>query len=197
MIPRISRLAALAGLVALAACAGTSGRMAGTEVTRFHLGAPIPNTQIAIEPADPARGGLEFQTYAAIVGEELARLGYAPTSLESSELVAIVDVERGMRELVARRSPFSIGIGGGTGGGGVGVGAGASIPVGGSGAREVAVTQLSVGIKRRSEGTMVWEGRAVREDAAGEADPAMAVRRLASALFQDFPGESGATIIVE
>ena len=51
-------------------------------------------------------------------------------------------------------------------------------------------------IKRRSDGTVFWEGRATMEARVGTADSdrVVAVNRLAQALFQDFPGESGRTI---
>jgi hypothetical protein len=51
---------------------------------------------------------------------------------------------------------------------------------------------LSVRIKRRSDGTVFWEGRAM--DPSGQANAVAAT--LASALFRDFPGESGRTIRV-
>jgi hypothetical protein len=53
--------------------------------------------------------------------------------------------------------------------------------------------QLSVRIKRRSDGTVFWEGRAANP--SGGAAPAGGAM-LASALFRDFPGESGRTIRV-
>lgn len=190
----IARLAAIAGVALLSACAsGPATR--GMEVTRFHLGEPIPPRPFALEPSD--HGGLEWESYATIVADELARLGFSRTDLESSEIVAVVDVQRGTREAVGRRSGVSIGIGGGSFGGDVGVGGGVSVPVGGGGGGEVAVTRLDVALKRRSEGTVVWEGRAIREDRPEDADPAATVRRLAAALFQGFPGESGRTIEVE
>jgi hypothetical protein len=52
---------------------------------------------------------------------------------------------------------------------------------------------LSVRIKRRSDGTLFWEGRAMDPGGTAGAD---AGARLASALFRDFPGESGRTIRV-
>jgi hypothetical protein len=52
---------------------------------------------------------------------------------------------------------------------------------------------LSVRIKRRSDGTLFWEGRAM--DPSGTTNP-NAAAMLASALFRDFPGESGRTIRV-
>jgi len=51
---------------------------------------------------------------------------------------------------------------------------------------------LDTKIKRRSDGSMFWEGKAV--SAAPAPDRAAAVERLAEALFRDFPGESGRTI---
>jgi hypothetical protein len=56
-------------------------------------------------------------------------------------------------------------------------------------------TELAVRIQRRSDATVAWEGRAVAESRA-DADRAALVDRLASALFRDFPGESGRTISV-
>jgi hypothetical protein len=89
----------------------------------------------------------------------------------------------------------TIGIGGGTGGWHSGVGGGASFGVGG-GPREVVGTLLDVRIKRRSDGTVFWQGQASIEQPAASADaqPAVTVEKLAAALFRDFPGESGRTI---
>jgi len=57
------------------------------------------------------------------------------------------------------------------------------------------VTELAVRIQRRSDATVAWEGRAQSESRAG-ADRGATIDRLASALFRDFPGESGRTIRV-
>ncbi|MCA1748426.1 MAG: DUF4136 domain-containing protein [Parasphingopyxis sp.] len=191
-----ARAAALALLGLAAACSTTTPR--GTEVTRFHLGEPIAAQAITIEPANEAdANSLEFQTYADIVATELARIGFNRASPEEAEMIAVVDVVRDTRIAAARRSPISIGIGGGSYGGGGGVGLGVSTGVGGSRGNEITVTMLDVKLKRRSEGTIVWEGRALRPDQPEDADRAAVVARLASALFQDFPGESGRTITVE
>lgn len=188
--------ALLAAAATLAAC--QTGPERGVEVTRFHLGETIPAQAINVEPADPAEeGSLEFRTYAAIVAEEMVRLGFDQATLPDAEMIAVVEVSRGSRVETARRSPFSIGIGGGSFGRNVGVGVGTSVGIGGSRGGEIAVTQLDVKLKRRSEGTIVWEGRAVRETRPGEEDPATVVRRLAAALFSQFPGESGQTIRVD
>jgi hypothetical protein len=59
--------------------------------------------------------------------------------------------------------------------------------------REVMATELTVQLRRRSDNTTVWEGRAVTESVSGKpgSDPRdQAAQRLANALFRDFPGES-------
>ena len=50
--------------------------------------------------------------------------------------------------------------------------------------------ELNVRIQRRSDATVLWEGRA----SAPIADYGAAIDRLVPAVFQDFPGESGRTI---
>ena len=194
---RFTRLAAIALLASVAACTTAGPR--GTEVTRFHLDEAIAPQAITIEPANAGdASSLEFRTYADIVAAQLARLNFPRTSdIDEAEMVAVVDVTHGTAIEAARRSPVSIGIGGGNYGGSGGVGVGVSTGVGGSRGGEVTVTQLSVSLKRRSEGTIVWEGTAVRTDGPGAVSPGETVSRLADALFRDFPGESGRTITVE
>jgi hypothetical protein len=195
---RLKPLAALVSVLALAGCATTPA----TRVTRFHLDDSIARGEVAVEPLVPAdKDSLEYQTYASIVGAELAKIGFTEApGLKQSEQVAVISVERGSRETLAQRSPVSVGVGGGTGGyGGGGVGLGISFPIGKKRPNEIVVTRLSVQLKRRSEGTVIWEGRADTEAAAGTAaaDPATTVRTLAAALFKDFPGVSGKTITVK
>lgn len=194
---RVKSFVAAAALLALAGCATAPE----TQVTRFHLGEPIARGEITVEPLVPAdRGSLEFQTYASIVGAELAKLGFreAP-GLKASEQVAVVAVERGSRETMNRGSGVSVGLGGASFGSGVGVGGSVSFPIGRRRPNEIVLTRLTVQIKRRSDSTVVWEGRAQTEAQAGSsaAEPAPTVTRLASALFKDFPGTSGRTITVK
>ncbi|MGZ8999296.1 MAG: DUF4136 domain-containing protein [Allosphingosinicella sp.] len=174
----------------------------GVSVTRFHLGQPIARGDIRVEPADPERANsLEFSRIESSVERELARLGWTVTSGNArSEQVALVRIEQGSREAMHSRSGLSVGVGGGTGGrgrSGVGVGVGATIPIG-SRSNALVVTELGVRIQRRSDATVDWEGRAELEAPAGSelAQPAVAADRLATALFQGFPGESGRTIRV-
>lgn len=205
-------LIAAATTLALAGCATT----VPVEVTRFHLAQPIAPGSVAVTQGTPAGAGfapgaepgsLEAQGYDAIVAARLGALGFTPAaSIDQAELVATVTVDRGTREdLNARQSGFSFGIGGfGLGGGGyrhgggtsLGGGVGATVPIGGNQPRYIVGTRLMVQLKRRSEGTVVWEGRAQTEARGSDpaSQPATAVTKLADALFAGFPGESGRTI---
>ena len=195
-----SCLGVLSGLALLSGCMTDAGPTPPS-ITRFHLGQPIARGPLAVEPADPADAGLEFDAVADSVGRELTRLGWTVEPRNGrSEQVAIVSIAQDSR-IAPRRSGFSIGIGGGTGsygrGGGVGVGGAVEIPVGRRTDRLVG-TLLSVRIQRRSDATVAWEGRAEYEARGGtpDASRAGAANRLAAALFRDFPGESGRTIRV-
>lgn len=194
---RLKPLAAVLSVLVLAGCATTPE----TRVTRFHLDQPIARGELAVEPLVPAdKGSLEYQTYASIVGAELARIGFTEApGLKQSEQVAVISVERGSRETMGQRSPVSVGVGGGTGSYGGGVGLGISFPIGKKRSNEIVMTRLSVQLKRRSEGTVIWEGRAETASPAASkaADPAATVRVLAAALFKDFPGVSGRTVTVK
>ncbi|WP_116089808.1 DUF4136 domain-containing protein [Sphingomonas crusticola] len=188
-------IAAMLGTFTLAGCATGPA----TQVTRFHLNQPIARGQLSVEPLLPAdRNSPEFQTYANIVGAQLARLGFneAP-GLAQSEQVAVVQVDRAFFD-GPPRSSFSIGIGGATFGRHSGVGGGVSVPIAGKPSQNVS-TRLIVQIKRRSDSTTVWEGRAETSARFGtpESQPADTVQRLAAAMFQDFPGVSGRTITVK
>lgn len=191
--------ALIAGTVfALAGCASTD---MPTQVTRFHLGQPIAPAQITVEPRNPTLArDLEFQGYARVVQGELARKGFAAApNLAKSELVAVIEVNRHWQPVGGPRSPLTIGLGGGSFGGGFGIGGGVSLPVGKSRQRMDVVTELSIQLKRRSEGTVFWEGRAqtAARDGTPQAAPESAVAHLAEAMFRDFPGPSGQTITVK
>ena len=176
------------GLAAtLASCAtvprtAVSGAAPGVDVARFHLSQPFAKGIIAVEAVDAAdRNSPEFPAFRAAVERQLARLGWtiAPAGAQS-EQIAMIDVEQGSRAALAQRST---------------IGGGARIAAG-SGASDFVTTLLEVSIRRRSDATVFWEGRADMEARAGSAgaNRAAAVDRLAQALFRDFPGESGRTI---
>ncbi|MEA3066254.1 MAG: hypothetical protein QOJ27_2715 [Sphingomonadales bacterium] len=173
----------------LAACASGGGGArpagGGIEVARFHLGEPVARAQIAVEPFDKADANRpEFPAYAAAVGRQLSRLGWqvVPTTT-GSEQIALIDLEQGSREAVAALSAAR-----------VGRGVSSTMPAGTS--ADITATLLEVAIRRRSDGTVFWEGRAVGEARTGSPEAARTamVERLAEALFRDFPGESGRTI---
>ena len=199
-------LAPLSLLALLPACA-TTASLPPTEVLRYHLGEPIERGTVAVQPLGTGPGApasLEFREYAAAVERELLRQGYArPAPGQQPQLIATVNFTRANRLGPPRRSPVSIGVGGGgfsggRRGGGVGLGGGLGFPLGGGGAREVVETELTVQIKRRTDQSPVWEGRAhafidPRGNTAVEVAEA---DRLAAALFTGFPGESGRTIEV-
>lgn len=200
----LSKAVLIGSALALAGCQSAAPQ---ARVTRFHLGQPIAPGQVAVEPRDPSLAkDLEFQSYARVVQGELARVGFgiAP-DLARSELVAVTEVRRSWRPTgQASGSSVSIGLGTGSGGGwgggtSVGIGGSVSFPIGKAKEKMDVLTQLSVQLKRRSEGTVIWEGRAesaVRDNSPA-ASPEAAVARLAAALFQGFPGRSGETITVK
>lgn len=201
VIFRIGSVLILAASLGACSTMGGRDRRGDVEVTRFHLNQPIARGQIAIEPFDPAlSNSVEFRTYASAVARQLARNGWTViNSAGRSEQVAMIDVRQGSFEALRRRPPVTVGIGGGTGGWSSGIGGGVSFPIGSGRGGEVVGTMMQVSIKRRSDGTVFWEGRAETAARAGDpgADPRIAVEKLADALFRDFPGESGRTISVE
>lgn len=193
----------IALLVALGACAPTY-RPQPIDVTRYHLGAPMERTTVAIEPmANTDSFGPEYQTYADAVRAELERLGYVQSvSNTPSGYIAAVAFRRVSKGAFKEAPPVSIGLGGGSfsGGrrGGTAVGGSVGFGIGGK-TRELYQTELWVQLRRRADNTTVWEGRAQTDNVSGTdpAQPAVAAARMAKALFKDFPGESGITITVK
>jgi hypothetical protein len=186
------RSAALALAAALAACTtggggGAGVRTGGVEVGRFHLGEPIAHAQIAVEPFDRADAASpDFAAASTAVARQLQRLGWTVVNTSGqSEQIALVALQSGSREAIAARSAARVGRGFASGP--------ASTAPGGN------ATLLEVAIRRRSDGTVFWEGRAVSDARPGSSEPigASAAERLAAALFRDFPGESGRIIRVK
>lgn len=174
------------------------------EVTRFHLDPPLERGTLSVEAASNGDGSsLEFQTYATPIRDALLAQGYAaPATGTTPQYVAIVTLGREAREGPPKPPKFSIGIGGGFGGGyhsGVGVGGDVAFPIGRRAPDTIVGTQLSVQIRRRSDGTVIWEGRArteaIEQSAGGQPDQIAA--KLTNALFLGFPGETGRTITVK
>lgn len=186
---------ALAAGFAVAGCTTTPG----VDVTRFHLNQPIPADSIELQ-APPGIDGnsLEFRSQAAIVAADLATHGLTvPARPGISGYIGVMRAEQTSQVGQAKPSPFSIGIGGFTGGSGGGVGGGVQVPVGGARNNLIRVNSLALQIRRRSENTMIWEGRAIEELPSGaEAGVTAALPRLSRALLKDFPGPSGQTVRV-
>lgn len=186
----------------LAGCATTPINRP-VEVLRYHLGDnQVARGTVVVEPAAPGGGpaGVDWRAYADAVSAELARNGYAVVPASQARYVATVNPQRGTREALEQGPSFSLGVGGGSYGRGGGVGGGVGVPIGGAKVREIVGTALSVKIAERGSGTgVIWEGRAMTEADARlpDAAPEAAARKLAWALFQGFPGESGRTITVK
>ncbi|MFM2410232.1 MAG: hypothetical protein RL481_1060 [Pseudomonadota bacterium] len=188
----IRKFALLVLTLCLSACVIPTGPVDVTRFNRAAEGFVYGSGSYTIVTASDA---LTMSPYIASVAREMRRVGYNEKPLES-DVVAEVAVDI-VRAAVKKDSPVSVGVGGSTGsyrsGGGVGVG----INLGG-GAGERVTTTLRVRLLRRSDDLVIWEGRAVQSADAKSpaAQPGIAASKLASALFQDFPGESGETISV-
>lgn len=193
-----ARAAGVAAVVFVSACA-TEGPHA--DVTRFYLSPQIARGSVFVEPSDPAYGGsLQFQALAGPVADELGKNGFtrAPDRA-SADLVAVITYSRGLRPQVPGPKPVSVGIGAGGAsggyGGGFGGGVGIGINLGSHRNRDVAVDELMLSLRRRSDATVVWEGRArgqFRADGPHDAVTA-AGPFLAHALLDGFPGPQGVT----
>ncbi len=191
--PRPPLLAALAVAALVAGCATAPV----AEVTRFNIGQPIPAGTISIIAKEAAAAGsLEFRTHAAAVAQALAAVGFAAGDDSSSTYVAILDVTQDARQGPPRPAPLRIGIGGGGFTGGVGLGGGVSVPVGKAPDSTIRTATLSLRIRRRTDASTLWEGRAVQDLPAGT-NLAATVTKLAGALLAGFPGKSGETIKVK
>lgn len=199
----ISMVLVAGAAMSLGACATTPTR-SPVEVSRFHLGAPLETGTVSAEATSAGWAtSLESQVYTGAVATELGRYGYAaPAAGTPSQYLAVVGVTRTTRQGPPRRSPITIGIGGGTStggyGGGVGIGGGVSFPIGKPRYREIILTDLSVQIRRRTDGTVIWEGHAqtAADSQSPDAQANAEAAKLAAAIFRDFPGESGRTITV-
>lgn len=206
MVKRIGPvLMAMAGALVLAGC---TTAIAPVEVTRFHAGAPVPQSGgILVEPA-PEMGkddSIEFRTFAGAVSQELQRIGFTDEAgrqtFAPSEYVALVRYDRDVRSPYAARgseSPVSVGVGGSTGSYGSGLGVGIGINLSGK-PKDIVTSRLAVQIRHRADNKAVWEGRAETSAKVGTpaSQPGLAAPKLAAALFRDYPGKSGETITVK
>ncbi len=195
MLIRTTILAAALAAPLAAATAATPVR-----VTRFHLDVPISPAPVSIQPgADVDPKSIEQQQIADAVAAEFAVLGFTRETAEAAApLVATVSFRRTSRDETSPDKPVSIGLGGGSYGGGFGGGIGVGFGIGKRPTRTFYATELFVQLRRRSDGTAIWEGRAQMEANARskDAQPGAMANKMARALFRGFPGESGRTITV-
>ncbi|CAN5388303.1 hypothetical protein BH10PSE12_BH10PSE12_36060 [soil metagenome] len=199
--------AAIPLALALSACATA---VPPVEVTRFHAPNPATSGSIAVEEMQGNPDiSLEFKTYAAAVGQELQRVGFNEVQGAGSDYQALVSFRRIFRPTGDGRpyKPVTVGgsVGGAIGGGGrgrgyggSGVGLGIGIDLSGP-PKDIVTTEMFVQIRRRSDSSAVWEGRAYTQAREGTpaSQPGLAAAKLASALFGGYPGESGKTITVK
>lgn len=195
-------IAIIGAAALLSGCAASGGGSGAIDVTRFHLGQPIAGDSVSVQTLTGYAGASpEDQVYIGAVSNALVPLGFAPTPGDATTYIAAVSYKHVSRGMVRKRPAVTIGLGAGSysGGrhGGVGLGGETSFGIGG-GTAELIGTELNVQIKRRSDNSIVWEGRAVTEGLSGKGAIAPEVAdRLAKALFKGFPGESGITITVK
>ncbi|MEE4200866.1 hypothetical protein [Erythrobacter sp.] len=191
-------LAALA-LTALGAC--SSSFSGPVEVTRFVAERPVGlgEGRITLEFPEEMSNARAREAFAEAVSAELGALGYDVVMTRgSSTHLATIRTSRNPIAEAQRRGPVSVGVGGGTGGFGSGVGVGVGLDLVGGRDGPTALTELSVRISD-ADGESLWEGRAQQAVSAKSAyaDVDVSAQTLAAALFRDFPGGNGETVIVE
>lgn len=216
------RLVGMVAVPLMLAALGGCATPFKADVQRFQTQLPAPQGQTFAVVADDPRdaGGLEFSQYASLVAARMQRLGYAPGSPETADLLVRFDygVDQGRDRIrqTGFNDPFwgpwgggyyGRGFGGGWGGGGFGRGGfgrgwgyGWYDPFffggGGFGNQVDVVTVYTSGIDlkidRRADGARLFEGKA---EAASQSNRlSYVVPNLVEAMFTDFPGNNGETL---
>jgi Domain of unknown function (DUF4136) len=199
---RPSSIALFTGVLFLSGCVVPTGPVEVTRYNRVAEGIPYGSGSYSVAISGDTQNALGLSSslaaspYLAAVAREMQRIGYSEKAT-GGDVVAEVSVLTTNRAADAR-SPVSVGVGGSTGSYGSGIGLGIGINLGG-GPKAHVETTLSVKIRRRTDNLVIWEGSAVQS--AGAKSPAaqqgIAASKLATALFQGFPGKSGETILVK
>ncbi|MEX1148016.1 MAG: hypothetical protein WEB93_06535, partial [Sphingomonadales bacterium] len=127
MIGRTHGVAAIVLAVVAALLLSGCASQFSADVTRFHDLPAISGQTVQVVGKDPAlEGGLEFASYADLVGTELESLGYRPpVAGQTPDLIAAISysVESGRQPLRREGGGTSVGVGvGGGSRSGVGVG---------------------------------------------------------------------------
>lgn len=177
----------------ISGCATPTGPVG---VTRFaDTGALIEvNGQYQGSFAIQNNGALALSPYRSAVAREMQRLGFTPVqSGQNANYIVNVNVDRFDSER-PKNNNVSVGGSASTGSFGSGLGLGLGLDL--SGRKKRTNTELLVRISENNQS--VWEGRAVQSAKTGSpaAQEGIAASKLASALFQGFPGRSGETIEV-
>jgi hypothetical protein len=105
---KIAKLAAPVILLSLAGCAATPFR---ADVSRFQTQLPAPQGQsFSVKAADPANdGGIEFSQYAGLVSSEMQKLGYTPAAPGAASDLTVklgYAVDQGKERTVVQQDPF-------------------------------------------------------------------------------------------
>jgi hypothetical protein len=195
--PLVALAAAL--LLAVGGCAATIP----AQVTTFHeLAASdsLAGRRFAFVPTAEQRGSLEYASYADRVRSALLRhsLVEAPSGSPTDFAVGLRYSTVPAVAAAWRDGHGSVGVGVSGGGfsfGGLGVGVGVGIPIGGGRAATTYRHEFAVEIDRTAPAARVFEGRAIAE--SDSSSIATVVPALVAALFESFPGPSGATRNVE
>jgi len=170
---------ALTGAVLLAGCESImpSDAPPRSEAYRVHSGQPIAPSTIALAPVNLANANdPSVRAAVAAVGGELGRMGFTPVAdVGHAELLGSVSLSTGTAAELAGSVPAALS---GT----------TLLPP------DAPATGLVVEIRRRSDGTVMWQGRAATFRQSPGGDPATLAGPLAHVLFLGFPGESGRTI---
>lgn len=214
MFQSIARVAIPAVLLAVAGCAPVFE----ARVARFQMLPPPGGQSFRIEPRDADKGGLEFATYADLVRQRLVAAGYREAEAQP-DLIVQLDYNVGPPREKVQTRPGSFGgfggWGGGWGGGGWGgfgyggyggFGRFGWNPYwggfggwgGGFGPEVYSITQynsqLAMKISRAADKQSVFEGRA--ETVSTSNNLTRLVPNLVTAIFTNFPGNSGETVRV-
>jgi hypothetical protein len=193
----------VAGLAALT-LGGCATPIPPVQVTRFHridTSSPLAPGSFVVAAQSADSGVGVDASYEAAVSREMERLGYRPTRSGQADYIVTMRVEQARERVQRDGSGVNVGVGGGTGSYGSGVGMGVGLDLGrlfGGGSGEAIMTRMAVRIVRRAGDVTLWEGRA--ETAARsntpQAQPGLNADKLATALFANFPGNSGETVTV-
>lgn len=203
--PAVAARTALAAPVLAAILAALSGCAAPAyvspvEVTRF-VGASdagLAQGTIMIVPAPGLNPDtLEYDFYRAAVQLELEQLGYRVVTQGAAQVAELGFAER-TGKAGENGGPVSVGVGGSTGSFGSGLGVGIGLDLTPRPADQIS-TILTLAISASEGGVNLWEGRAAMTASVNSdfAPSDARAGKLADALFADFPGNSGETVIVE